>query len=182
MQKHIFLFSIMTRFSLFAVVIFAAVAVAAQERAPDNQNLSPKTGQSGNRLSLVRQLELTPEQIVQIRRINQETKEILKTAAQRQREARRSLDAAIYADTPSETEVERLAGEFASAQNEVTKLRTKTEFRIRQVLTLEQLARFRELRGRVVQNKIQQRGNRQLPEVQPNQNRQRRRFPLRKRF
>ena len=180
MKKYKFLNKVFSCFSLSALVFLVTINATAQEPATENQISPAKTGQADNRPSLLRQLDLTREQIQQLRRINQETRENLRTASQRQREARRALDAAIYADSPSEAEVERLLREFAEAQTEVTKLRAKTEFRIRQVLTPEQLVRFRELRGRAIQNKIQQRGNQQFPAIQPNQNRQKRRFPPRR--
>ncbi len=81
-----------------------------------------------------------------MRYINLETRETTRAANQRQRQARRRLDAAIYADAPSRTEVEQRAREFAEAQSEAVKLRANVEFRVRQILTAEQLVRFRQLR------------------------------------
>ena len=143
------------KFSLFLVVILlAAGAVRAQEERAPEQTQSPRSRvaaamaarQLAKRPGLLQLLNLSREQIQQIRQINLETRETVRAANQRQRQARRRLDVAIYHDAPSQTEVEQRTREFAEAQSEATKLRANVEFRVRQILTADQLVRFRQLR------------------------------------
>ena len=174
MNNFKFTFFLIVSLSAFVFPAFSR-SVSAQEpgmpppaaAAPDDKRGEP----------LFRQLNLSPEQIEQIRVINRETREQMRGAVQKQRDARRALDAAIYADNSSSAEVEQRAREFAEAQAVVSKLRARTEFRIRQVLSAEQLARFRELRRRAIEQAPQP----QQPGFgQPGQNR-RRRLPLKNR-
>jgi Spy/CpxP family protein refolding chaperone len=64
----------------------------------------------------------------------------------RLRAANRALDAAIYADQVSDSDVEARIAEAQAAQAEVAKLRSMNEYAVRKVLTPEQLVHFRELR------------------------------------
>lgn len=136
------------RIYLLALILLSIAAVQAQQPRPDGMKppLPQDEPPPDKKPNLLQQLNLAPEQVQQLRRINQETREQIRAANQRQREARRALDAAIYAENPSREEVERLTRELSQAQAEMLKLRTGVEFRIRQILTPEQLARFRELR------------------------------------
>lgn len=164
-----FKFTYFLMLSLFAFVLPAfSPAANAQEPGmpPPAAALDEKRG-----APLFQLLNLTPEQINQIRAINLETRGQTREAAQKQRDARRALDIAIYADNPSAGEVERRAREFADAQAELSKLRARTEFRIRQVLTAEQLARFREARRRAIEKTSQQQRS---GFGEPRQNRQKR--------
>lgn len=70
----------------------------------------------------------------------------MQEAQQRFRQANRALDAAIYADSPNETDVQARMKEVQLAQAEIIKIRTTSELAIRKVLTPEQLVKFRELR------------------------------------
>lgn len=152
--------SLFAGFSIFTLLLFGSIAVHAQETPETNtkQVAAADDKKPAQRPNLVRLLNLTPEQAQQIRAINQETREKVREANQRQRRARRALDEAIYAETPSREEVDRLSREFGEAQTAVAKIRTDIEFRIRQVMTAEQIARFRQLRQRAVQT-IRQRKN-----------------------
>lgn len=133
----------------FSLILSGTGAVCAQgqqsleQDAAKRQTPEQNSNQPSNFLQL---LNLTPAQIQQIRAVNQETRENVRTANQRQREARRALDAAIYADTPNQAEVDERARELGEAQAEAIKRRAQVEFRIRQLLTAEQLIRFRDLR------------------------------------
>ena len=162
--------------SLFAFVFPAfSSAVSAQEPGMPPPATAAQDDKRGE--PLFRQLNLSPEQIEQIRVINRETREQMRQAAQKQRDARRAIDAAIYADNPNEAEVEQRAREFGDAQAEFSKMRARTEFRIRRILSAEQLAKFRELRRNASERALQ-------PKQQgfpPRQNRQNRRFPLKNR-
>lgn len=145
---------------LMVLVLFASVSANAQ--LPEEQQATKQTPlqQQAKRPNLMQYLNLTPEQIQQIRAINQETRLNTRQANMRQREARRALDMAVYAEVPNQAEVERRTREFTEAQAEAVKLRVQVEFRIRQVLTPEQLVRFRELRqraGQTIRQRLQQR-------------------------
>ena len=124
------------------LILFGAVFTNAQniqENQPnERQNVRPQR--------LFEQLGLLREQIQQIRRINQEKQPLMREAQEKLREANRALDAAIYADNANEVEIQNRLKDAQTAQAEVVKIRTSIEFAVRQVLTTEQLAKFRQLR------------------------------------
>jgi Spy/CpxP family protein refolding chaperone len=165
--KSVFLRNI----SLLAFVLLAFTAVSAQQQLKPDAEQGDKPD-----APLFQQLNLAPEQIKQIRTINRDTREQMRGAAQKQREARRALDSAIYADNPNEQEIEKRLQEFSDAQAAVSKMRARTEFRIRRILNNEQLALFREFRQRAGDNDRQMRRT-GLPRQGNRQNR----LPLRNR-
>jgi Spy/CpxP family protein refolding chaperone len=69
----------------------------------------------------------------------------------RWQQARRSMDAAMYADDSTDEQIKELTKEAMAAQSDLLKERTLTEYMIRKVLTPEQLVRFRELRDSLIQ-------------------------------
>jgi Spy/CpxP family protein refolding chaperone len=140
--------------TFFLTILFpAAIAIAAVQaigqdippQGPPTQDMRP---QGDERPNLLRQLGLTPEQIDQIRRWNQERKPLRDAAARRLREANRNLDMAIYGETVNEGEFQARLKEFHEAQVEMSRIRFTDELAVRKVLTAEQLVRFRELRRR----------------------------------
>jgi len=110
------------------------------------------------RPNLLAELELSPEQIRQIRRLNREKQPLLREAQQRLGEAKQNLDQAIYADTADESDVQSKLKELQIAQAEVFKIRSTTEFAVRKILTVGQLGKFREIRQRFMQT-IEKRQN-----------------------
>lgn len=173
MRNFNFTFFLILALIAFAFTAFSPAVNAQQPSTP--QPVAATENKQGK--PLFQQLNLSAEQIKQIQLINRETRDQIRQAAQKQRDARRALDAAIYSDKPNGAEVEQRAREFAEAQAMLSKLRARTEFRIRQVLSAEQLALFRELRQRA--NEKAFRPNQQgFP---PAQNRRNRRFPLKNR-
>ena len=178
-MKNIFLFSFL--FALSAIV--SCLPVAAQEKDfPPDAN-SQKFAEN-QRPKLIDQLDLTAEQIQQIRRVNQEKKLQLRAAQTRLREANFSLDQAIYAETASETEIQRLIKEVQNAHAELISVRSLTELEVRKVLTPEQLVRFREIRQKFAERMNKRKNSerklnlrddsRKLPREKSNN---RRRFP-----
>jgi Spy/CpxP family protein refolding chaperone len=146
--------------SSLALILFAGVPAKAQLPDDSQQPKQMQLQRQARRLNLLQYLNLTPEQIQQIRAINQETRLNVREANQRLRQARRALDMAVYAETPNQAEVEQRTREFTEAQAQAVKLRVNVEFRIRQILTSEQLVRFRELRqraGQGLRQRLQQR-------------------------
>lgn len=148
MKNILFIFVLLFSFAGFA---------AAQEEAdaPPHQ-----LEQKQRRPNLLRELNLTPEQMQQIRQINAENKEKLGEAQMRVRQAMRNLDQAVYADVLDEEAVKMRMRELQEAQTEVTRLRAATEIAVRKLLSPEQLARFRELRqqfNQIRQNRQNQR-------------------------
>lgn len=144
MKKFNF-YSLIFAFLLAAV---SATGVCAQQFSvpPDADNLPPQ------RPNLLRELNLSPAQIQQMRRLNQNRRPQVQAAQNRLREANRALDEAIYADVENETEIQNRMKEVQAAQAEMIKNRTITERAIRRILTPQQLARFRELREQFKQS------------------------------
>lgn len=137
-------------FPLFFLLIGCFTTVKAQDEMPD---APPTANQQPKRPGLLGQLNLSREQIQQIRQINQENRGQMREANLRMREANFALDAAIYADTADETEIQTRVKEFNEARAEVIRLRTNIEFSVRKILTSEQLVKFREIRLQSLQQK-----------------------------
>lgn len=131
-------------------------AVSAQTEQPfDNE----RRVERNRRPNLLAELDLTDEQIRSIRRINRENRPLLRLAQQRLREANDNLDAAVYADNIDETQVQTRLKDLQNAQIEIVKTRSASELAVRRILTVQQLAKFRELRRRFAEN-VESRPNR----------------------
>jgi Spy/CpxP family protein refolding chaperone len=150
-------------FSICLLMVSFSTARAQSEMPSDNE---PKQNQNKpNRPNLLAELDLTIDQIQQIRRINSDKRPLMREAQQKVREANRNLDQAIYSDSSDETEIQARLKDVQLAQAEISKLRAMTEYAVRKVLTPAQLSKFRELRLRFIENlenRVEQRRNRPL--------------------
>lgn len=137
------------RISMLTATLGFGANVFAQDIKNDEQ-AAPQNPQraADNKITLLRHLGLSREQIQQIRRINAERKPLMDAAQQRLREATKQLDDSVYADSVAEREFEERLKNVQQAQAEVSRVRFTTEFAIRRVLTPEQLVKFRELHDR----------------------------------
>ena len=138
-----------TVFALFLLLlIFTPARVFAQEEMgppPPSRGEGRRPHPDGD---LVRQLNLTPDQIEKIREIRERSRERRRQIGERIREARMALDRAIYMENADESVIERRANELAEAQAAQVRLQALTELGIRRILTPEQLETFRALRLR----------------------------------
>ncbi len=117
----------MKRILLFLFLIVAVTALSPDAIAQDGPPPEEIEGEEPERRpNLLAELGLSPEQIQQVRRINQERRPKMVEARRRMGEASRNLDMAIYGDAVSDTEFQAR----------------------RKVLNPEQLVRFREIRRR----------------------------------
>jgi Spy/CpxP family protein refolding chaperone len=139
------------------LLIFSAVAlmvvaggitsrVSAQDNPPAGE-MMPE-GQNQQLPELGQLLNLSPDQRRQLFAINQRTAPEFRRARQRMQQARKELDDAIYGDEADEALVAGKVQQFNQAQGELERMRTIREFRIRQILTPEQLATVRDIRIR----------------------------------
>ena len=110
-----------------------------------------------NPVSILMQLNLSPDQIAQMRAIQRENGPQARALNQRLNQARRALDEAIYSDAVDEALIEQRARDVAEAQAALVRLRAQTELRIRRVLTPEQLQTFRVLRQQALLEQMQKR-------------------------
>lgn len=125
-----------------SVTLFATASFAQQPDGPqpDQQD------RQGDRIQLLRELGLSQDQIRQIRMLNVGIRERRQAAQEQLRQATRSLDQAIYADTIDEQLIRQRMAELQAAQGEIAKINFENEFAVRKVLTPEQLVKFREFR------------------------------------
>lgn len=145
------------------LLIFSTAQVQAQGEQPvppQGQTDARPPGPDGD---LVRQLNLTPEQIEKIRAIREGNREMRRQIGQRIRAARLALDRAIYIENADEALVEQRARELAEAQAAQVRLQALVELGVRRILTPEQLQTFRDLRLRAESERRGRRrfGNRQ---------------------
>lgn len=94
----------------------------------------------------IQQLNLTPQQRQQIRRLTEETRLERQTTNRRVREANLALDQALDAEPVDENLVNQRINEVAAAQAAQLRMRISMEMRIRRLLYPEQLATLRRLR------------------------------------
>jgi Spy/CpxP family protein refolding chaperone len=142
--------------NLILIVVLVVVSLATVEAQrlddrPPKDNFRPQ--------QILRELGLSKDQIRQIRQIHDQKREQMQAAQRRLREANRSLDQAIYADTVNEAEIDARMKEVVEAQAEAIKIRNMTELAVRKVLTQEQLAKFRELREKMIKQMEERRMN-----------------------
>src|SRR6476659_7633097 len=84
---------------LIAVILAGLTSVLAQDNPPpDAARQPPGQDQKMKKPDLLRALGLSPEQLQQVRRMNQQRKPLMDAAMVRLRNATRALDEAIYAD------------------------------------------------------------------------------------
>lgn len=131
-------------FTLMLALI--ATAGAGSRVLGQNQQTPPEHQPAGQLGDPIRQLNLTPDQLVQIRTIRQQTNVERANVNRRVVEANRALEAALDTDTPDESAVEQRVRELSAAQAESMRMRISTEVKIRRVLTLEQRVLLRTLR------------------------------------
>lgn len=158
----------------FSILMFALLLITvsfATVKAQD-ENVTNQTADKKERPSLLSELNLSPDQIQQIRRINREKQPLVRAARMRMKEANLALDQAIYDDLADESIIQTRLKEAQIAQAEFTKIRSLTEYAVRKVLLPEQLVKFREVRMRFM-SKI---------ENSPNQMRNQRRNTPNQRF
>src|SRR5947209_19004510 len=160
----------LTRKSLVAVscgFAFAVLVLSAPVARAQNPATTPAQQQEGaaaqvnpnDPATVLGQLNLSSEQVGQMRAIQGESVPQAKILNQRLNRARRALDEAIYSDTVDEALIEQRARDVAEAQAALVRLRAQTELRVRRVLTPEQLQTFRQMRQ---QARREQRIERQL--------------------
>jgi Spy/CpxP family protein refolding chaperone len=133
-------------FSSSLLAIGFAAHVSAQSQQSESASLPAKPAEV--RSNALKQLGLSREQMLEIRKINQARRPQMEQAQERLRAANRALDAAIYADSVSEDVFQARLKDFHAAQTEVARIRFVGELAIRRVLNADQLGRFRQLRER----------------------------------
>ncbi len=162
------------------VLLMYAVVAFAQDGPPNQAERFVEPPQNDERSNVLAQLGLLKEQVRQFRKVTAEHRPLMQAAQRKMREANRELDLAIYADTVSEELVNEKLVAFQDAQNEVNRLRFMNELAIRNILTPDQLLRFREMRRRFAEahDRLQQpRRMRQNGDRPLNQNRQQQKSP-----
>ncbi|MBA3805673.1 MAG: Spy/CpxP family protein refolding chaperone [Acidobacteria bacterium] len=138
-----------------ALSLFLSIFSAAQARAqsgeaaqqPPQSEPAQGTGARGGRgRDPLRELNLTFDQLQQIRAIREQNRDELRAIRQRLAEAFRALDEAVYSDNVNDALIEERARELGAAQAAVSRARALTELKIRRVLTPEQLNTLRAMR------------------------------------
>jgi len=157
-------------FTLFPQAARAQTTAATPQQSAQQQEGAAAQVNPNDPVSLLGQLNLSQEQIGQMRAIQSESVPQARELTRRLNQARRALDEAIYSDAVDESLIEQRARDVAEAQAALVRLRAQTELRVRRVLTPEQLQTFRDLRHQAqVQRQEQRRIQRQLNRgVNPN--------------
>lgn len=162
---------------IFALLIFSAAGIRAQidvdnpadDAAFDQAPPATPAGQQRRGFSLLRDLDLSPEQIQKIRQVNLALREPKQNAMRNFETAKRRLDESIYSDTADEATIEANLRGVIEAQAELLKVRTQSELAVRKILTAEQLLKFREIRRnfaerqKMRQNRMERNINRRRP-------------------
>lgn len=117
-----------------------------EPRQQPPQEAAPPPARPRDVAGLLRRLNLTPEQVEQLRVLREQHQLEARPLLRRLNQARRALDEAVFADVLDEELVRERAREASEAQAALIRLNTLAEVRVRRVLTAEQLQRFRDLR------------------------------------
>src|SRR5690606_16555984 len=110
---------------IFTQIIFLLAVLLAGASDADAQRSAQ--GRRGGDVGLLRQLDLSPEQIKQIREINREIAPRRIEARQRLQAANRVLDASIYSDALDEAQVAVNLKNFQNAQAALSAINFETE-------------------------------------------------------
>ncbi len=148
-MRHIKIF----RSLLFLAFVLAPIVAVTAQESIDGPMAGPNRPRDF-RTNALRQLGLSRDQLQRIRRLNRERAPLINTAQMRLREANRALDESIYSDNASDSEFQARLKDFQMAQAEVVKIRFMHEFGVRQILTREQLMRFRQIRRRFEESRM----------------------------
>lgn len=146
----------MKRFNFYNLIVLGLFLVFSFTLAHGQGLNRFQEVENPSRPNLLQELDLSPDQVRQIRRLNQERRPIMQNAQRRLRDANQALDRAIYADTDNDAEIQTRMTEVQAAQMEVIKNRTATERAIRRILNTEQLTKFRNLRAQFMQKNAPQ--------------------------
>lgn len=150
-----------TTLFLFLLIGMAGAGPRALAQEPPRPDDAVHDDPKQQRPNLFAELGLSPDQVQQIRRLNQERRPRMQQARRRMFEAQRNLDMAIYGDSMSDSDFNAQLKEFQAAEAELSKLRFESELEVRRVLTPEQLVRFREMRRRFAEARNQNQQRRQ---------------------
>ncbi len=156
-------FAAQFRMCYLALLVLLFVSFGVHAQVPPEDNAAPQTrGNEMRARGLLRILNLTPDQQAEIRRISAQSAGERRELQRRWQLARRALDEAIYSVTADEAIIELRAGEAAGVQAAIVRMRALTEYRIRRVLTPEQLQILRDLRARFPNRPNRMRSERRL--------------------
>lgn len=139
-------------FFIVAILLLGLAPHASAQETDDpaqtqrREEMSRRDSTRGRGSRLFEQLNLTPEQVRQLREIRMQNEVEARGLARRLHETRRALDEAIYADSLDEALIEQRTREVETAQAALVKLRASTELKVRRTLTPEQLQTFKALR------------------------------------
>ena len=168
MNRHIAKLIDGARWLVVPALIACAFVMQAQAQnenspapTPSPQVEQPRPAEGD--MQLLPKLNLTDEQRAQLLAIKQQLDQDMLPAQVRLRQARRALNQAINAENPDQNLVNERVREAATAQASVFQLRAQAEFKVRQVLTPEQLQKLRILRREqreALQRQRQLEGNR----------------------
>lgn len=139
------------------MIFFSSMVTEAQNREALDQE-STQTEQP-QRPNLLKELDLTPDQVQQIRQLNQDRRAEKQAANRRLKAAKDALDSAIYGNEENNAEVQKRVRELHDARLEVLKNRVADEQNLRRILTPQQLGRFRELKQQYSQTQNQNRNS-----------------------
>lgn len=130
------------------LIIFSGASAWAQggEATPPNEDERRANVRKRGRRDPLRALNLTVDQLQQIRAIREESKDEWRAIRERLSQAHSALDDAIYSDNVNEALIAERAREVGVAQAAVARMRSLTELKIRRVLTHEQLNTLRTMR------------------------------------
>ena len=124
----------------------ARIGAGPQAAAPAAQQ-PPPGGPILNRLAVIRRLNPSEDQWTRIRDIRRRYAPQMKKAQEELQDSRDALRQATYGETLDQKLIEQRIREFLEKQGQLIRLETQLEVEFRQVLTAEQLTKFREIQN-----------------------------------
>lgn len=152
------LLAILSLVLLFTTQLIPRLVMAQQEQSSTPNKMTTPPMQDDDKsvidkfiksqMAWANELHLTPEQIEKLRTLNQNNQQSgeLQAALQKMQDARRAVDELITSDHPNEELIKTRANELGNALVGLTMIRAKYDLMVRNILTPEQLEKFREIR------------------------------------
>jgi len=122
--------------ALLVPTLLAAAAAGRGSREPEVQGLAQQ---------VIERLDLTPEQIKEVREILASHKDELTVELKRIQKTRAAMFDTIHAETFSESEIRNAAGAVGRAEADLAVTRGRITQEVRKVLTPEQQAKAKEM-------------------------------------
>lgn len=153
------------------LIMFCAVSIVTAQKEPPPNDFVDNDPPINRGEIIAKELGLTKEQQVQIRQINQKSRIAMQEARQNLKKANDELDVLLYSDEVDQAILQTKIRAVADAHTEIVRIRVRSELAVRNVLTPEQIVKFRnlfiEFQEKQKERQLQRQNKRQMNQRNP---------------